>query len=252
LKNKVASVFINKLYDYPTLNRTTSEDGTRFYLDPDTQQPLPSVTTILGHTADKSFLVEWRKRVGDKKAEEIRTEAAALGTLLHTHMECHIQNIPRPKGSNLIRMMAERMANVVIRDGLSLVDESWGIEVPLYFPGLYAGTTDLVGVYKGKPAIMDYKNTKKMKKKDMITDYFCQCVAYALAHNYHHGTNIQQAVIFMVDRQLEFQTFVIEGDEFEHYANLWMSRIKEYEATGGPTCIVAGQSVENMMVSVGG
>lgn len=244
-------MFINKQFFYPTLDRTTAENGTRFYLDPNTNQPLPSVTTILSHTADKSFLIEWQKRVGEKKAEEIRNEAAALGTLVHTHMECHIQGIPRPKGSNLIRMMAERMANVIIRDGIPHVNEAWGYEVPLYFPGLYAGTTDLVGVYKGKPAIMDYKNTKKMKKKKMITDYFCQCVAYALAHNYLFDTAIQQVVIFMVARNLEFETFVIEGEEFEQFANLWQKRLLDYEANGGATSIAEGTKVENFVAVPG-
>jgi hypothetical protein len=245
-------VFINKLYSYPSLDRTTSEDGTRFYLDPSTQQPLPSVTTILSHTADKTFLVEWQKRVGLKKADEIRDEAARLGTLLHTHMECYIQDIPRPGGNNLVRQMATRMGDTIIREGLSKVDEVWGYEVPLYFPDLYAGTTDLVGVYNGKPAIMDYKNTKKMKRKDMITDYFCQCSAYALAHNLHYDTDIQQIVIFMVARDLEYQTFVVEGDEFRHYSNIWQQRIVDYIAKGGPTGIAEGAKVENFVAAAGG
>ena len=223
---------INNRYAYPTLLRTTANDGTRFYLDPTNNDPLPSVTTILSHTADKSFLVEWEQRVGTAKANSIRTEAAALGTLLHTHMECYIQGLARPKGNNMIRQMAERMADVVARDGLSHVQEAWGIEVPLYFPGLYAGTTDLVGLYKGKPAIMDYKNTKKMKTKDMITDYFCQGVAYALAHNYLYDTDISTVAIFMVARDLKFETFVIEGDEFQQFCSLWQQRLLDYEKKG--------------------
>ena len=235
---------INKLYEYPSLERSTSEDGTRFYLDPNTNKPLPSVTTILSHTADKSFLIEWQNRVGLKKAEEIRNEAAGLGTLLHTHMECHIQGIQRPGGNNLVRQLASRMADTIIKEGLPKVDEVWGYEVPLYFPELYAGTTDLVGVHNGKPAIMDYKNTKKMKTTDMITDYYCQCVAYALAHNLHYDTNIQQVAIFMVARNLDYKTFVIEGDEFDHYATLWQNRIIQYENNGGPTGIAEGSNVE--------
>ncbi len=232
---------IRQHFEYPTLERTTLPDGNRFYLDPTDGTPLPSVTTILSHTKDKTFLVEWEKRIGKDKADAIRTQATDIGTLMHTHLECHIQGIDRPRGSNLIRVMASDMADVIIRDGLTLVDEVWGIEVPLYFPQLYAGTTDLIGVYKGKPAIMDYKNTKKMKTKAMMEDYFCQCVAYALAHNYLYDTCIQQVVIFMCSREhymdnkrLEFEAFAIEGAEFERYADIWLKRVAQYDDTGGP------------------
>lgn len=242
---------MNPRFEYPKLERTTAESGTRFYLDPTNNEPLPSVTTILSHTADKAFLVEWVKRVGEKKAEEIRNEAAALGTLMHTHMECYVQGIDRPRGSNLIRAMAERMSNKIIEQGMPNVDEVWGYEIPLYFPGLYAGTTDLLGVHNGDPAIMDYKNTKKMKKKEMITDYFCQGAAYALAHNAVHGTDIAKIVIFMVDRELNYQEFVVEGDEFIHYAEMWIQRLQEYQRTG-PTAHAADAKVEVVTTVAGG
>lgn len=244
-------MLINPRFEYSTLERTTADDGTRFYLDPTNNQPLPSVTTILSHTADKGFLVEWVKRVGEKKAEEIRNEAAALGTLMHTHMECYVQGIDRPRGSNLIRAMAERMANKIIAEGMPKVNEVWGYEIPLYFPGLYAGTTDLLGIHDGAPAIMDYKNTKKMKKKEMITDYFCQGAAYALAHNAVFGTDIAKIVIFMVDRELNYKEFIVEGDEFIHYAELWIQRLQEYERTG-PTAHKEGAKVEVVTTIAGG
>ncbi len=244
-------MLIKNRFEYPTLERTTASDGPRFYLDPTNNEPLPSVTTILSHTADKGFLTEWIARVGEKKAEEIRNEAAALGTLMHTHMECYVQGIPRPGGSNMIRRMAERMANKIIEDGMPNVNEVWGYEIPLYFPGLYAGTTDLLGVHNGEPAIMDYKNTKKMKKKEMITDYFCQGAAYALAHNAVHGTDIAKIVIFMVDRELNYKEFVVEGDEFIHYAELWIQRLQEYQRTG-PKAHAADATVEVEMTVAGG
>ena len=189
-------------------------------------------------------LLEWQKRVGLQKADEIRDEAGRLGTLVHTHMECHIQGIPRPGGNNLIRQMATRMSDVLIKEGLVNVSEVWGFEVPLYFPELYAGTTDLVGIHKGKPAIMDYKNTRTMKKKETITDYFCQCAAYALAHNFHYGTDIETIVIFMVARDNSYKEFVVTGDEFYHFASKWQDRILQYERTGGPRMIAEGTKVE--------
>lgn len=245
----MAGLLINSLYNYPSLSRSTVEGGPRFYLDPNTGNPLPSVTTILDYTKDKTHLIEWANRIGQKKADEIRDEAARLGTLMHTHLECHIQSQPRPGGTNLIRQMATRMADVIINQGLVHVDEVWGYEIPLYFPELYAGTTDLVGVYKGKPAIMDYKNTKKMKSKDMIPDYFCQGAAYALSHNYLFDTNIQTVVIFMVSRDLKYETFVVEGDEFEHYASEWQKRLVQYDELGGPRGYPPGARIEEQMIA---
>lgn len=242
---------LNTKFPYSTLERSTASDGNRFYIDPVSNKPLPSVTTILSNTGDKTFLKEWVARVGQKKADAIRDEAAALGTLMHTHLECHLQNIPRPRGSNLIRQQAERMANVIIEKGLPGIDEVWGYEIPLYFPNTYAGTTDVLGVHKGAPAIMDYKNTRKMKKKEMIEDYFCQGTAYALAHNEVYGTDIAKVVIFMVDRQLEYQEFVIEGEEFNHYAGIFLTRLMTYMESG-PTGHEAGAVVETVSVAAGG
>lgn len=238
---------INKIHEYPALARTTAVDGTRFYLDPNNGQPLPSVTTILSYTQDKSFLVEWQARVGQKKADAIRDEAASLGTLLHTHMECHIQGLPRPGGNNLMRQLSRRMADVVIENAFPKVNEVWGVEIPLWFPGLYAGTTDLVGIYDGKPAIMDYKTTKKMKSRDKIEDYFDQTVAYSLAHNEIFGTNIRRGVIFMVARDLEYQTYVLEGAEYDKHEASFLNRVHSYYASDPIIMeVTEGATVENV------
>ena len=222
---------INRQYDYKPLDRITNDDGTRFYSDPITNSPLVSVTTILSSTADKTFLLEWAARVGQKKADAIRDEASALGTLMHTHLECHIQDIARPKGHNLIRQMASRMADVVIRDGMKDVDEVLGYEVPLYYPDLFAGTSDLIGVYKGKQAILDHKTTKKMKTEERLHDYYSQLTAYSLCHNAVYGTNIRTGVIFMVARDLEYKTFVLEGEQFDKHERDFLTRLERYLAS---------------------
>jgi genome maintenance exonuclease 1 len=219
-------VLIKNLYEYISLDRTTHEDGTRFYIDPVSKEPLPSVTTILSATADKKFLKEWQDRVGLKKADAIRDEAAALGTLMHTHLECHIQEIERPKGNNLIRQMASRMADVIIEKGLKDVSEVWGFEIPLYYSGLAAGTCDMVGKYRGNGAIFDYKSTRKMKTREQIQDYYTQIAAYSIFHDYLYNTNIETGVIFMVDRALNYKTFVIEGKEFKHHKFQFLTRLE--------------------------
>jgi genome maintenance exonuclease 1 len=219
-------MLITNPYCYEALERSTQPTGERVYVTP--FGALPSVTTILSSTSDNAGLAAWREFVGEARANQIRDEATGLGSLMHEHLECHIQNIERPRGSNLVRQMARKMADVIINGGLKDMDEIWGIESPLYYPGKWAGTTDLVGVYKGKPAICDYKTASKMKTADMITDYFLQGCAYALAHNVLYGTDIRSVVIFMVSRDLQHKVFVIQDEEFDKYLAMWEKRVELY------------------------
>jgi genome maintenance exonuclease 1 len=218
-------ITFNPKYKYEKLTRI---DGpSRLYATPDGSR-VPSVTTILSATADKTALVEWRKRVGDAEATRISTESAGLGTLVHKHVENFIEGIERPPGNTPIHVLARSMSDMIINNGRPGVDEVWGMEASLYYPGLYAGTTDLCGVYKGVPSIMDHKTAKKMKKPEWMQDYFIQTTAYALAHNEVHGTDIKQGVLFMADREGAYNTFIIEGAEFKHYSDLWLQRVEQY------------------------
>lgn len=221
-------ITLNQQFVYPEIPRVTHEDGRRHYVCPDTGQHVPSVTTILDATADKSGLLEWRARVGDVKANQISKEATDLGSLMHEHLEAYIEQRERPAGNNLVYKMAERMANKIIAAGLDKVSEVWGIETPLYMPGLYAGTSDLIGIYDGQPAIMDYKTAKKIKKRSMIADYFDQMSAYALAHNAKYGTDIRAGVIFMVSRDCQYETFVCDGEEFKDHNVSFLLRLEKY------------------------
>ncbi len=212
-------------YDYPSLKRTDS-NKTRLYKTPDGD--FPSVTTILDKTKDKTFLFEWRKRVGDEEANRISKEAAGLGTVFHKHLENYIDNEERPNGSNFVYKLAKDMSDIIIEKGLSNVDEVWGSEIGLYYPGLYAGTTDLVGTHNGDPAIIDYKSTKNPKKEEWVEDYYLQCCAYAMAHNELFETTINKAVILMCSRNLQYQEFIIEGKKFEEYCKKWTARLDEF------------------------
>ena len=219
------TINFNPLYNYTKLARI--EGASRLYQTPDGSK-VPSVTTILSATADKTFLVAWRKRVGDAEATRISTESAGLGTLVHKHVENFLEGIERPAGNNDVRKLGREMADQIITHGLPDVTEIWGMEVQLYCPGLYAGTTDLVGMYKGVPAIMDHKTAKLMKKPEWMQDYFIQTAAYALAHNEVYNTKINTGALFMVDRNKEYKTFVIEGAEFDKYSDLWLRRVEQY------------------------
>jgi genome maintenance exonuclease 1 len=218
-------MLFNPIYQYQPLKRVES-NGSRLYETPSGK--VASVTTILDGTKDKTFLIEWRKRVGDAEANRISKEASGLGTLMHLHLENYVIGKPRPEGNNLVQTMARSMADTMINEAFPNVDEVWGIESSLYYPGLYAGTSDMIGVWRGKPAIIDHKTTTKPKKKEWIEDYFLQCCAYALAHNEVHGTDIRTCAINIIDRDAKLQSFVIEGNEFDHYSVEWTKRVDQF------------------------
>jgi genome maintenance exonuclease 1 len=214
-------------YDYPALRRVQTKKG-RQYVGED-EKPVPSVTTILGDTGDKTALIAWRKRVGEAEATRISTESAGLGTKVHNALEKFIlQEDYEIKGNNHISVMAKNMVNEMIDKGLVKVNELYGVEVGLIAEGLYAGTADGIGMYEGDEAIIDFKTAKKMKKREWIDDYFMQGCAYALAHNEMFDTDIKKVAILMVDRESNFKDFVIEGEEFEKYCDKWSDRLADY------------------------
>jgi hypothetical protein len=227
---------ITEKFNYAPLDKTTLE-GKRHYCLPDGSR-VPSVTTILDRTKpeeQKQALQEWRNRVGVERAQQITTEAASRGTRMHTYLERYVKTddigeLP----TNPYAQPSWFMAAQVILEGLKNVDEYWGCEVPLYYSGLYAGTTDCVGVWKGQPAIMDFKQTNKPKKKEWIDDYFLQLAAYAAAHNDTHGTKINTGVILMCAKPVDdnatpqYQEFVIEPKDFAHWTDQWMRRVEMY------------------------
>jgi hypothetical protein len=218
---------IQKKYEYKKLTRV-EVNGKRRY-DWGGGVPVPSVTTILSDTKDQTHLIEWRKRVGEEKAKEITVEAAGVGTRMHKYLEDYIDtgNWPTP-GGNPYAQKAHAMATRIKVHALDDVNEIWGSEVALYMPEMYAGTTDLVGMYKGNPSIMDFKQSNKVKKKEWIEDYYLQMTAYALAHNEIHGTNIREGHIFMCTRDEQYLQFDLWPDEFDEWSHKWWDRVHDY------------------------
>jgi genome maintenance exonuclease 1 len=231
---------ITQRYDYTPLARETI-DGKRHYCLPNGKK-VPSVTTILDKTKSqesREALANWKKRVGEHQAQQITTESANRGTRMHSYLETYVMmDDLKPLPSNPFAHPSWFMAAQIILNGLNQVDEFWGVEVPVYYSGLYAGTTDCVGLWNGKPAIMDFKQSNKVKKREWIEDYFLQLAAYALAHDEMTGTEINQGVILMAvqPKLLEDQTyttpqyleFVVAGDEFAHWKNEWIKRVELY------------------------
>jgi genome maintenance exonuclease 1 len=199
----------------------------RVYLTPDGES-LPSVTTILSATKDMTHLNEWKKRIGEEKAQQIVTEASGVGTAMHSNLERFICGLQRQPGNNPVHVQANAMADEIIKKGLSDVNEVWSMEQSLYFPGLYSGTTDLVAVYKGNPSVVDYKQTNKPKKEEWVDDYKIQLIAYILAHNEVYGTDIREGHVFMCSRDLNYQQFDLWPDDFNKYQDLWLNKVEDY------------------------
>ena len=194
------------------------------------EEKLPSVTTILSATQSeekKKSLADWRTRMGAQSADRIRDVSAMRGTAMHKFLEAYIDGSGH-KDLTSIGKEAEPMAKKIIESGLGELDEVWGQEVTLYYPGLYAGATDIVGIYEGKPAIIDFKQTNKPKKREWISDYFCQLGAYCMAHNYVYGTKIQSGVILMCSKDLLFQKFEVEGNDFVKHQHDFLRKIDQY------------------------
>ena len=220
----------NKKFKYPTSTRALI-NGKRHY-DVGTNEKLPSVTTILQATQSeekRKKLAEWRERQGAQRADRIKDIAGLRGTSMHSYLEGYIKN-ERHLDLTSIGQEAGRMAQKVIESGLGDLEEGWGTEVTLYYPGLYAGATDVVGIYGGREAIIDFKQTNKPKQREWIDDYFTQLAAYAMAHNYVYNTQIQSGIILMCSKDGFFQKFEVFDKEFRGYMHTFLKKIDQYYA----------------------
>ena len=217
----------NKLYNYPKTVRS-SIDGVRKY-DVDDEK-LPSVTTILQATQDAEkteSLKRWVQKVGETEAERVKNTAAKRGTAMHSYLEAYLQ------GGKVLDLRdvgreASSMGETIIEKGFPDLEVVWCVECTLHYPGLYAGQTDLCGIYQGRESIVDFKQSNKPKKAEWIDDYKLQLVAYAMAHDQIYGTKIEQGVILMCTPDNFFQRFIVNGSEFREWKWEWLRRIDTY------------------------
>ena len=188
---------------------------------------LPSVTTILARTKDQQFLKDWKAKVGEKEAERIKNLSSRRGTAMHKFLESYITGVGYDDLTEL-GQAAKPMAQKIIEIGLTPVEEYYGSEVTLYYPGLYAGSTDLVCTHNSKDTIVDFKQSNRPKRVDWIEDYFMQIAAYAMAHDQVYGSNIEQGVIMMCTPDLYYQEFKIEGHELRSWKHKFLKRLDMY------------------------
>ena len=217
----------NKLYKYPKCTRSLIEGNRHYDIN---QEMLPSVTTILQETQSdekKASLANWRQKVGENEAERIKNEAASRGTAMHSFLEYYI------RGDKLLDLsdegqVASGRGQVIIDQGFSELKEIWGSEGTLFYPGLYAGSTDLCGIYSGHESIIDFKQTNKPKRREWIEDMFLQLGAYAMAHDVIYNTCVDQGVILMCSKDGFFQKFTSTGKEFTRFKHKFLEKVGQF------------------------
>jgi len=218
-------------FNYQTINRHTTASGRTYEIN---GERLPSVTTILGATRSaesEAKLAEWRQKLGEKEADKVRDNAAARGTIMHRILEGYIKGEGHMDMSDLGKEAGIMAQNIIDRGLFKPLTEVWGLEMPLYYPGLYAGASDVVGIYEGRESIIDFKQSNKFKKREWIDDYFIQCAAYAMAHNYVYRTAIDSGVILISVKGGEVLKYVSSGAEFKAFMYRWLERVGKYGRT---------------------
>ena len=217
----------NKLYKYPKSKRELLKGDRHYYVN---DEKLPSVTTILQATQDAEKaegIKRWTQKVGTAAAKRVLEQAAKRGTAMHSYLETYIQ------GGKILDLRdvgreASGMAETIIDKGFNDLEEIWGSEVTLFYPNLYAGQTDLCGIYQGRESIVDFKSSNKPKRVEWIKDYKLQMVAYAMAHDQVYNTQIEQGVILMCTPDNFFQKFTVNGREFRELKWEWLGKVNQY------------------------
>ena len=217
----------NKKFIYPKSQRSLIQGSRHYDIN---NSKLPSVTTIIAATQSeekRQSLANWKARLGATAADRVKDVAAMRGTAMHTYLDAYIRGTGH-RDLTSIGKEAEPMAKKIISEGLSGLDEIWGSEVVLYYPDLYAGATDVVGIYNGRESIIDFKQTNKPKRREWIDDYFIQLGAYAMAHNFIYDTKIQAGIILMCSKDRLFQKFEVTDKEFVNYQDAFLKKVDEY------------------------
>jgi len=196
---------------------------------------VPSVTTVLDRTKDKAALKQWADRIGQAEADRQKEQAAYVGTHMHLALEHILNGDPWSVTPDWMAMTGYEMAFRLARRYFGAISAIHGSEVGLHYQDRYAGTTDLVATYRGKLAIIDFKQSVKPKRHEYITDYFHQLAAYAVAHDWLHGTSIDYAAVLIAVQDGTTQEFTTAGREFSEFKAQWMERLTAAEAVRPPS-----------------
>ena len=226
LEKKTQGLKKSNKYNYiKGIQITDPDSGNRVYDFQGTR--LPSVTTVLSATKNQAFLTRWKNKVGAHEAERIKNLSSKRGTAMHKFLESHIQGIGYDDLTP-IGCEAKPMAQKVIEKGFKSVEEYYGSEVMLYYPGLYAGSTDLVCLHDNLETVVDFKQSNRPKKEEWIYDYYMQIAAYAMAHDEVYGSKIRQGVIMICTPDLYYQEFKFQDAMLKLWKHRFLKRLDMY------------------------
>ena len=169
-------------------------DGVRYYKVPDDEEllKLVSITSVTSHS-NKEIFINWRKKVGNEKADKITKAATTRGTDMHTLTEHYLKNENLPS----VPPISEFLFKIAKRK-LNLINNIYALEGPLYSRQLgVAGTVDCIAEYDGELAIIDFKTSKKPKPREWIEHYFVQAMAYGCMLYEMKNISIKKLVIIM-------------------------------------------------------
>ena len=201
-------MFTHKNFSLEELN-TETVNGKRYYVTP--QGKLPSITTVLS-ILSRDAIKKWRERVGEAEANKISTKASRRGTNVHAMCEHYINNdldtkkyLPndRETFNSLKPVLDEHLNNIYAQ------------EVPLWSSYLgVAGRVDCIAEWDGKLSVIDFKTSRKLKKKEYISNYFQQCAAYAVMWEERTGIPINKIVVVIAVDGEEPQVFEEKRDNY--------------------------------------
>lgn len=193
--------------------RTENINGGRYYVTP-TGIKYPSITTVLSILSKKAIM-EWRKRVGAEEANKISTKAARRGTNVHQMCEDYLNNkeyitnktmpVDKEMFGTLKPILDERINNIHTQEA-TLYSDYLGV----------AGRVDCIAEFDGRLSVIDFKTSRKLKKKEWISNYFQQASAYCVMYEERTGIPIDQIVILIAVDEEEPQVFVEKRDNHIH------------------------------------
>ena len=202
------------------LKSQTFPDGKRYYTLADGTK-LPSVTTVIG-AKGKQAIMEWRKRVGAEEANRVSKKASSRGTNVHTLCERYLNNEP------LGMIMPDALEMFLpLKPYLNRINNIHYQECALWSLKLgMAGRVDCIAEFDGVLSVIDFKTSKRIKKKEDIDSYFAQCVAYACMYEELIGRGIDQIVVIMAVENSEPLIFV---ERTEDHINTLLEYIEFYK-----------------------
>lgn len=210
-------------YGIPKIKRIDGLPQGRLYETPSGDR-YPSVTTVVGSIGDKSYLTEWRAKVGDSVADQITKAASDRGTLIHDRCEKFLQGLPVE--FTMFQHIEKEMFGYLL-PVLKSIEEIHALETTLWSDKIkVAGTVDLIAKHKGVLKVIDWKNSRRYKSKEEIPGYFAQMAVYA--YMFYERTGVIIPTIMVVITVEDYGLVVYEEDVRDHLP-IFINARKEFD-----------------------